>query len=575
LTKSDDAALFELWLTKKDGDAFAELARRHAPVVYDLAARVLRDRTAAEDVVQEALLDLALEPTRKPAEVGVVAWLARFAICRARNQRSSERCRTRRQQIVGLRRPEEAMPDDRLELKEELDRALSAAEPDEQAVLAMRFLHGWEYDRIAQALETSEGAARVRVHRALSSVRSKLGADADEPKVARGMAALGIIPLSTAKLDASIRSALDAAGVPFAPSPAVPAGLRTVMLGFGAAVLLATAASLPSALESSYDAVSGEASVELASAASGAASKSVARPASIASARAASFGVPRPENWDGGALARLARGETSDVAPAAPSAPRTGEAPAATEEVAAEPVPTPAVTEPQQPSSAFGPSERGASAANCDPGSSDDGRADALGGFARYVAPEPVTERVVVEETAPPADFPDVVTDDRAEPGVRIVSRGRRIDALDASEKALVDEAAALVRDAVAQAADGDPSLDRETLSRVRRVGVRAVKHEVRRLHGEEVVAARPTASARKAAKLARVFSVLVDYAFSQGADVSGLRFPDGVDVASALEELIRVLSAAPLDAASRRPDIAADGTATDAPPADRLPELQ
>src|ERR1043165_7318588 len=95
--KCDDAALFERWLTARDGDAFAELARRHAQVVYDIAARTLGDRTAAEDVVQEALLDLALEPTSKPAEVGVPAWLVRFAVCRARNQRSSGRSRARRQ----------------------------------------------------------------------------------------------------------------------------------------------------------------------------------------------------------------------------------------------------------------------------------------------------------------------------------------------------------------------------------------------------------------------------------------------------------------------------------------------
>lgn len=569
MTKSDDAALFELWLTTKNGDAFAELARRHAPVVYDLAARVLRDRTAAEDVVQEALLDLALEPTRKPAEVGVVAWLARFAICRARNQRSSERCRTRRQQIVGQRRPEDEMPDDRLELKEEIDHALSAAEPDEQAVLAMRFLHGWEYDRIAQALETTEGAARVRVHRALSNVRNRLGVDAaDEPRIARGMAAIGLIPLSTAKLDASIRSALDAAGVTLAPPPAITSGIRAAAFGFGAAVLLAGAASVPAFFGSGGDVATGGASLDVASAASGVAAKSVARTSSSVSSRTASFGVPRPENWDGGALARLARGERGDFAPRVPSpaAPR----PSASEEVAADPVVPPPAAEAQQPSSAFGPSARGASAANCDPGPSDDGRADALGGFARPAAPEPVADRVVVEEPAAVAEAADAAPEDRSEPAVRSASRGRRIDALDESEKALVDEAAALVRDAMAQVAESDPSLDRETLSRARRAGVRAVKHEVRTWRRDAVAADAPKPSARKAAKLARVFSVLVDYAFAQGADVSGLRFPDGVNVADALQELIRVLSTVPLDAASRRPDIAGD-----APPADRLPELQ
>jgi RNA polymerase sigma-70 factor, ECF subfamily len=158
----DDGTLYDRWLDHRDGDAFAELARRHSPVVYDLTCRVLGDRAGAEDVLQDALLSLALERSRRPVEVGVVAWLARLAICRARNRRSSERSRARRQIVVGQERPEESMPDERLERGEELERALSGCDPDDRALLAMRYLHGWEYDRIARGRRGCASTARSR-----------------------------------------------------------------------------------------------------------------------------------------------------------------------------------------------------------------------------------------------------------------------------------------------------------------------------------------------------------------------------------------------------------------------------
>ena len=173
MTVLDDGMLFDRWLERRDGEAFAELCRRHSPVVFDLTCRVTQDRAGAEDVLQEALLGLALERTRRPVEVGVVAWLARFALCRAKNRRASERARTRRQIAVGRERPEDVMPEERMERREETEKALAACEPEDRAILAMRFLHEWDYPRIASALSISEGAARVRVHRALKELREQ------------------------------------------------------------------------------------------------------------------------------------------------------------------------------------------------------------------------------------------------------------------------------------------------------------------------------------------------------------------------------------------------------------------
>jgi RNA polymerase sigma-70 factor (ECF subfamily) len=570
LTKSDDAALFELWLTRKDGDAFAELARRHAPVVFDLAARALGDRTAAEDVVQEALLDLALEPTRKPAEVGVVAWLARFAICRAKNQRSSERCRVRRQQIVGLRRPEEAMPDDHLELTEELEHALAAAEPDERTLLAMRFLHGWEYDRIAQALETTEGAARVRVHRALSSVRSRLGVDAaDDAKVARGMAAIGMIPLSAAKLDGVIRAALDAAGVPTAPMGAsrLPGALRAGIQAFGVVALLAGAAASSPRLFESGAGAGGRETAQVAALSAAGGVRVPAGESTAAASSAAAFAIPRPANWDGGALARLARGET-DLTASYVAPPRAETKPAAPHEDAAAAAPPAAVND--QPPSAFRPSARGASAANCDPGSSDDERADALGGFFRAPVQEPAVERPAAD--AAPAAEEAVV----AEPAVRrrVIVRGRAFEALDASEKVVVEQAAALVRDVVAKVAPGAVlAADPAAIRHARRTGARAVKRQVREWR-RTAAPGTPRISARRAAKLQRLLAVLLDYALANGAPTDGLRWPDGVDVASALQDLIRVLTSAADSVAASVP--AADGGAQpDGAAPSNLPDMR
>ena len=73
--------------------------------------------------------------------------------------------------------------------------------------------------------------------------------------------------------------------------------------------------------------------------------------------------------------------------------------------------------------------------------------------------------------------------------------------------------------------------------------------------------------SARKAAKLSRLVSVLVDFALA-GGDAGSIRWPDGVDVATAMAELIRVLEAAS-GGDVHAPDIASE------PAPDRLPELE
>ncbi len=592
-SRRDDAALFERWLDARDADAFAELARRHAPVVYDLAVRALGDRSAAEDVVQEALLDLALTRTRKPVEVGVVAWLARFAVCRALNRRASEQSRARRQRIAGAWRTEGVMPDHRFETAEELEHALASADPDERMVLAMRYLHGWEYSRVAAALRVTEGTARVRVHRALEKVRERVGANgggssASGRTIARGLAALPLCRMGVERIDAAVRHAVaTAAEMPAAPaSQAVDPALRAARIALqiaGAAILVvsqAAAQAVPTPSASAIEA--GEHSrFEPGSPAS-------SHPAGVRSLSGdwttGAIGAPRPPDWDGGALRRLrprtaagneapppARGASSPTAAASPAQPaaQAGAGPPDAESPGA-----------------LRPNFRGAEAANCAHGSPDGERADAPGGSA-----SPWRDATVhpTAQAAESAAGPTAAGEPEPQPALsetaieEIVRRAaarrehaagaRRASAasLDDEDLRRIEEAADLVRSLVeADGTDGahvaPPLASDESGARAPRERlVRSVKQRYRELRRtlreagaldsvSAAAAARPRA---KGPSVNRLIGMLVDVVLADGRPTASLRWPDGVDVGAALSEVIRVLGTGPVPGAERLPDVA------------------
>ena len=56
-------------------EAFTELVRRHAPMVYSTCLRMLSDSHAAEDAAQAAFLVLARKARRLPKRVNLSGWL--------------------------------------------------------------------------------------------------------------------------------------------------------------------------------------------------------------------------------------------------------------------------------------------------------------------------------------------------------------------------------------------------------------------------------------------------------------------------------------------------------------------
>ncbi len=592
-----DGVLYERWLTERDERAFAEIAARHAPTVFDIAVRSTGDRTAAEDAVQEALLNLALEPTRRPIEVGLAAWLARFAICRARNKRSSELSRARRQRVVGAKRAEEVMPDDGLELSDELEHVLARAEPEERTILAMRYLHGWSYAQIAASIEVSEGAARVRVHRALTRVRTRIGVETVAGGEKRLMAAIGALPAAALPPDLLARTVDDVlriarmeigAGSGAADATTASLGstaestvtgtlgamLRAGLKGIAPALLVvATGLALespPAAVTSSPARV---ARVEVVGSGEATGPVTLRYHRDVTAARASSV-TPRPADWDDGVVGRIGRG---DVQPELSENRRNAdrEDSETSPESSSSDTPTNPVAPPEggdqatEHSNASRPNSRGACAARCDSVSSEDERVgaflgsvdrrdsdhgeadhrDAVGSLAdaAHAAPSDLSADAACrgDGTATGAVPAPIV----AHPDAAARGALRPLSEIDSAERALVEEAGELVKDlftADLEELATSPRALRRELRRIQRM-YRKQRRDilVAATNGDSEALQQSTALASRLSKVRGVLSSLLDVVLADGSSIEDVAWPSGADVSAALEDLVSVLGAA------------------------------
>jgi len=93
--KPADSVLLEAWIVKRDAEAFAQLVKRYAGLVYSAAVRVLGNAAEAEDVSQDCFLVLA--DAELPGPKSLPAWLHVVATRRALNKVRNDQARQRRE----------------------------------------------------------------------------------------------------------------------------------------------------------------------------------------------------------------------------------------------------------------------------------------------------------------------------------------------------------------------------------------------------------------------------------------------------------------------------------------------
>lgn len=166
-----------LALARDDPGAFRELYDRYAERLHGYHLRRTADDDAALDLTAETFARAWLGRTRFRDEAGGSAgpWLyaiARNVLIESVRHRRLEDGAVRALRVVLPTEPAAARPDDGWldgadELLDELPVGLRDA-------VRLRVLDDLPYERVAGALGTTEGTARVRVHRGLGALRARL-----------------------------------------------------------------------------------------------------------------------------------------------------------------------------------------------------------------------------------------------------------------------------------------------------------------------------------------------------------------------------------------------------------------
>jgi RNA polymerase sigma factor (sigma-70 family) len=148
-----DGHLLRQFATRRDEAAFAELVRRHGPMVLGVCRRVLGNAHDAEDAFQATFLILA----RKAAGIvrwrTVGGWLHEVAYHVALRQRERTARRQQHQRQVRTVAPHETLTDlDRHELRQVLDEELQRLPEKYRTPLVLCYLEGRSHEEAARAV---------------------------------------------------------------------------------------------------------------------------------------------------------------------------------------------------------------------------------------------------------------------------------------------------------------------------------------------------------------------------------------------------------------------------------------
>lgn len=173
-----EAELLAEFVEQRSEAAFAELVRRHLPMVLGVCRRVLdNDAHGAEDAAQAVFLALARKAGSLGRERALGGWLHHVALCAARNERTARARRLRREQEAAAMQDESApeiAPETAAALREWLDRELDALPAKYRQSLVMVHLEGRSLEETAAALSCKDGTLRVWLNRAREKLRNRL-----------------------------------------------------------------------------------------------------------------------------------------------------------------------------------------------------------------------------------------------------------------------------------------------------------------------------------------------------------------------------------------------------------------
>jgi RNA polymerase sigma-70 factor, ECF subfamily len=169
-----------------DAEAFDALMRSAYDRLYGIAERILRDRYAAEDAVQEAVVNCwrDIRGLRDPDRFE--AWLHRLVVNASRDQGRRDQ---RTVPSGGVLPPDLRAPGDdfgRVVEHDALEGAFLTLSADHRIVLVLAHYAGYSAPEIAEVLGVPAGTVYSRLHYATRAMRAELGPARGVPATTTG-----------------------------------------------------------------------------------------------------------------------------------------------------------------------------------------------------------------------------------------------------------------------------------------------------------------------------------------------------------------------------------------------------
>lgn len=171
-----------------DRDAYRALVDRYTPMVFGVVTRYCDDEAGdAEDLAQEVFIKAYEGLSDFRGDASFSSWLYTIAVNRCRDHvKSARQTRVERLDPRSAKGDGAALqgmttgqtPETELERRSRavrLREALAELDPAYAVPFLLKYEHGLSYEELAERLDATAGALKVRVHRARKALRDLLG----------------------------------------------------------------------------------------------------------------------------------------------------------------------------------------------------------------------------------------------------------------------------------------------------------------------------------------------------------------------------------------------------------------
>ena len=169
-------------VAQKDKNAFSSLYDRYGQLALNLAWRILSERQEAEDVVQEAFLQIWREAVSYNPKRGTVStWITTITRSRAIDKLRSRKARriydpaNEDFQEMAERLPDRGILRDDLDNRLLVRKAFGSLSVEQRVAIEMAYYEGMSQTEIADALREPLGTIKTRIRSGLSRLKEMLG----------------------------------------------------------------------------------------------------------------------------------------------------------------------------------------------------------------------------------------------------------------------------------------------------------------------------------------------------------------------------------------------------------------